>query len=312
MSDISSTPDKLIGLEISSSAVNAVKLGSTGEIVDAVERPLDHAGGTSAALEEFINELKTRFGAFETLGVAVPGLLNRKTRRVEFSMQNPEHEREGFFGELEAATGVRLVIENDANSAAFGEYMLGAGRSSRSMFYGTFGSGVGGALIFDGAIWHGASGFAGEFGHILINSEGQNLEGVASAGSIVKRTKSRFHQDDTSSLSRIGESNITLRDIVSAAIDEDDFAIMMLERTGSYIGTAVAGVINLLNIETVVIGGEISRAGDVVLNAIRERAMELSFAPSFASTKILAGKLGTNAGAIGAALLSRESSSNKP
>ncbi len=79
---------------------------------------------------------------------------------------------------------------------------------------------------------------------------------------------------------------------------------MMLERTGTYIGTALAGVINLLNIEKIVIGGEIMQAGDFVLEAIIHRAKELSFMPSFRTTEIVAGKLGENASAIGVAFLS--------
>jgi len=81
---------------------------------------------------------------------------------------------------------------------------------------------------------------------------------------------------------------------------------MMLQRTGTYVGTAIAMVINLFNIERIVIGGEIMRAADVVLDGIIRRARELSFAPSFNSTKIVAGELGENAAAIGAALLSNE------
>jgi predicted NBD/HSP70 family sugar kinase len=81
---------------------------------------------------------------------------------------------------------------------------------------------------------------------------------------------------------------------------------MMLERTGIYVGTAIASVINLLNIERVVVGGEIMEARQLVLNAIIERARELSFEPSFESTSIVEGELGINAAAVGAALICRQ------
>jgi predicted NBD/HSP70 family sugar kinase len=80
----------------------------------------------------------------------------------------------------------------------------------------------------------------------------------------------------------------------------------MLERTGNYVGTAIASVINLLNIERIVVGGEIMQAGRVVLDSIIRRAREISFTPSFNSTKIAAGELGLNASAVGAALLANE------
>ena len=122
-----------------------------------------------------------------------------------------------------------------------------------------------------------------------------------------RRTRARFHQDNTSSLNKLNEQAITIDDILNAATAEDDFARLMLERTGNYIGTAIASVINLLNIETIVVGGPTMQAGNVLLNAIVRSARELSFAPSFESTLILAGELGERAAACGAALLAAQS-----
>jgi predicted NBD/HSP70 family sugar kinase len=130
------------------------------------------------------------------------------------------------------------------------------------------------------------------------------LEDVASAPNIIRRTRSRFNRDSTSSLNKMEEESITLAAIISAAAVDDDFAQIMLERTGTYVGMAIASVINLLNIEKIVVGGEIMQAKHVVLNAIIERARELSFEPSFASTSIVEGELGMNAAAIGAAYIS--------
>jgi predicted NBD/HSP70 family sugar kinase len=152
-------------------------------------------------------------------------------------------------------------------------------------------------------LWHGASGFAGEFGYVPINSEGMRLEEVASAENIIRRTRARFHTDNTSSLNKMREESITLSDIISAAGSNDDFAQMMLQRTGVYVGTAIASVINLLNVERIVIGGDIMEAKHIVLDAIKSRARELSFEPSFNSTKIVGGELGAYAAAAGAALL---------
>jgi hypothetical protein len=185
-------------------------------------------------------------------------------------------------------------------------FVLGAGRGSRDLFYVTLGAGIGGALIFDGKIWRGASGFAGEFGQVAINSDGMKLEDVASSANIVRRTRSRFHQDSTSSLNQLDEEEIRLKDVVRAAQNDDDFARLMLERTGTYVGTAIASVINLLNIERIVVGGVIMQAEHLVLDAIIKRAKELSFAPSFEATHIVGGEIGANAAAVGVALLSRE------
>jgi glucokinase len=132
------------------------------------------------------------------------------------------------------------------------------------------------------------------------------LEDVASSANIVRRTRSRFHQDSTSSLNKFDEEEIKLKDVVRAAQNDDDFARLMLERTGTYVGAAIAGVINLLNIERIVIGGVIMQAEHLVLDAIIKRAKELSFAPSFETTRIVSGEIGANAAAVGVALLSRD------
>ena len=304
MSESTANTEKLVGVEVSSSALKAVCLNKSGALIDVYKAATDKEYGTFTQLASFVDDLKDRFGGFENIGIAVPGLIHAQTKRIAFSTFIPEHEQIDFLNDLETAAGLKVTVENDANAAAYGEFLQGAGRGSKSMFYATLGTGIGGALILDGKIWRGASGFAGEFGHIAINSEGMKLEDVASSANIVRRTRSRFHQDQTSSLNKFSEQNIKLTDVVQAAQKEDDFAQMMLERTGTYVGTALAGVINLLNIEKIVVGGEIMQAGHLVLDAIIQRARELAFAPSFQATEIVAGELGENAAAIGVALLS--------
>ncbi|CAN5655629.1 glucokinase [soil metagenome] len=303
MSESPANIEKLIGVEVSNSALKAICINRNGILTDIYQVATDKNQETFAQLVNFINELKNKFGGFDQIGIAVPGLVHAQTKRVAFSTYIPEHEQIDFLTELETAVRLKITIENDANAAAYGEFLQGAGRDSKSMFYATLGTGIGGALILNGKIWRGVSGFAGEFGHIAINSDGVKLEDVASTANIVRRTRSRFHQDQTSSLSKLTEEEIRLSNVVRAAQKEDDFARMMLERTGTYIGTALAGVINLLNIEKIVVGGEILQAGYLVLDAIIHRARELAFPPSFEATEIVEGELGENAAAVGVALL---------
>ncbi len=192
---------------------------------------------------------------------------------------------------------------------------MGAGRGSRHMFYITIGMGIGGALVLDGKLWKGATGFAGEFGHITIDPEGIEctcgnvgcLETVASAPNIVRRTHERLYRDGTSSLSRLAiNKEFTAADIAREAKSGDDFAAMMIERTGRSIGTAVAAVINLLNIERIVLGGGVMEAGALILDPIIREAGRRAFQPSFEATQIIASSLGTDAVPIGAAMLARD------
>jgi glucokinase len=306
MNNLNPQAERLVGVEVSDSMLKAVCLNKDGALADSAEFLLGNQQEILAQLTDFLNQLKSRFGEFKKIGVALPGLLDRTTNRITISKHIPENADLDLINEIRERTGLEAVLENDANAAAYGEYLLGSGRGSADVFYVTLGTGVGGAFIFNGQLWRGASGFAGELGYITINSDGMTLEEVASAGSIVRRIKTRVQQDHTSSLAKIREEDIRVFHIVEAANSGDDFSRMMLERTGSYVGTAVANVINLLNIGKIVVGGEIMGAGHIVLDAVKKGARELSFKPSFETTEIVAGELGENAEAIGAALLSAD------
>lgn len=310
MENISEQTGNFVGVEVSNSELNAVCLNSAEKVTNEHKGELNPNDDTAPQLVEFINNLQTKFGDFRQIGITVPGLIDREAKRIAFSAQHPEHAEVDFLGEFEKITKLKILVENDANAAAYGEYILGAGQGSNNMFYATLGRGVGGALILDGKLWRGTSGYAGEFGYVAINSDGGKLEDVASSANIIRRTKIRFHQDPTSSLGRLDEKDIHISDVVGEAKRGDDFAQLMLERTGMYVGTAIASVINLLNIERIVVGGEIMKAGNFVLDAIIQKAKELSFVPSFKTTEIVQGKFGENAPAIGAALLMKRNNQN--
>jgi glucokinase len=186
------------------------------------------------------------------------------------------------------------------------------------MFYMSIGEGIGGAIILDGKLWTGASGLAGEVGHITIDAEGIEcvcgntgcLETLASGPNIVRRAKERLDRDSTSSLSTLAvNADFTAADVAREATNGDDFSLMMIERTGKYVGTGVASVINLLNIERIVLGGGVMEAGELILNPIMQEAQRRAFQPCFEATQIVAGTLGKDASAIGAAMLARDAQS---
>jgi glucokinase len=303
MAELQGPDRKSLGVEVSTSLLTGVYIDEGGSIARTFRKDFDASAGTVEQVAAFVDEVKGDVGGLDGIGVAVPGLIHGDTKRVAFSASIPSHSEIDLARGIFEATGLQTTIENDANAAAYGEFRLGAGRDSSNLFYATLGDGVGGAFIFNGAIWRGKTGFAGEFGYVAINSEGMRLEDVASAENIVRRTRNRMRQDNTSSLSSLDEKAVKLNDIISAAEVEDDLAKMMLERTGEYVGTAVASVINLLNIETIVLGGELMDTGHHVIDAVVDRAKELSFGPSFASTRIVSGTLGRNAAAAGVALI---------
>lgn len=303
-----------IGIELCGPKLRGASVHSDGTIGGRAEVVVQ-ADALVAQVAELVNVLRQGELPMSAVGLALPGLVNRQSDRVVSSGYISPKVRENLHAELMQATGLQVELENDANAAAYGEHKAGAGRGSHDMFYITIGQGIGGAIILDGKLWTGSSGFAGEVGHITIDTEGSEcicgnrgcLETVASAPNIVRRANERLYRDSTSSLSRLAmNKNFTADDMANEAMEGDDFAAMMIERTGRYIGTGVASVINLLNIERIVLGGGVMKAGDLILNPIIQEAKRRAFQPCFEATQIIAASLGEDAATIGAALLARD------
>ena len=294
-----------LGIDVSADLLRAVAVSDDGSVSEPVVETRFDGSDPLDRIVAFVRSAIDKLGPISAIGVSIPGLINKQNGGVAYSANIPETSSLNIAEAIGSATGIPVLLENDANAAAFAEYRLGAGIGASSLFYATIGDGVGGAFILDGKLWHGAAGYAGEFGYIAIDDEGTRLEEVASTANIIRRTRSRFHRDSTSSLGKLPEDKFGIRDIIRAVDDGDEFARLMLERTGTYVGTAIANVINLLNIETIVVGGDITEAGEFVIEAVTTRARELSFSRAFEKTRIVAGSIGENASAIGAAILSR-------
>ena len=314
MSTTSETPTSFIGINPSGPKIRAAIVSANGQVLERRETAMS-AAKLVEQVAHLVSELRTINPQISAVGLAIPGLVNRQTDRVIASRDLPSTVRETLHADLMQATGLRVELENDANAAAYGEYKIGAGRGSRDMFYVTIGEGIGGAIILDGKLWTGASGFAGEFGHITIDTEGIEcecgntgcLETIASGPSIVRRANERLYRDGTSSLSKLAiNKNFTADDVAHEANNGDDFSLMMIERTGKFIGTGVASVLNLLNIERVVLGGGVMDAGDLILKPIIQEAKRRAFQPCFEATTIVAAALGVDAVLIGAAMLARD------
>lgn len=314
MNNPSGSAANFLGIDLSGPTMRAALVTATGEVIERRESPIE-ADRLVPKIAGVVQELRSAHPEIAAIGVAIPGLVNRQTDRVIASRDLPSTVRDELHSEFMDATGLRVEIENDANAAAYGEYIVGAGRGSRDMFYVTIGDGIGGAIILDGKLWAGASGFAGEVGHITIDADGIEcecgnmgcLETVASGPNIVRRANERLHRDGTSSLSRLAiNKNFTAADLAHEAKNGDDFSMMMIERTGKYIGTGVASVLNLLNIEKIVLGGGVMDAGELILNPIIQEARRRAFQPCFEATQIVAAALGPDAVSIGAAMLARD------
>jgi glucokinase len=312
----------LIGLDLGGTTLKAALVSTTGEILYETRYDTEQERGdrlfaqiVEAALS--LRDHPQAGGRVTAVGIGVPGLVNRQTNRIEVLTNLPELSHVDIIGELSAAVGLPVAMDNDANAAAYAELQVGAARGRRDVFFVTLGTGIGSGLIINGQIYRGAAGFAGEFGHMTIDPEGIEcgcgnvgcLETIASGPNIVRRTRERLYRDRTSSLSRLAiprDREFTAEDIARAAREGDEMAQVMMERTGMFLGIALAAVINLLNIEMVVMGGGVMEAGDLILKPTIKETRRRAFPPSFNSCEIVIAKAGPSAGMIGAALLARD------
>ena len=166
--------NNFVGIDIAAKRMHAVMISEAGEV--KARRDAEHKA------ENIISEITNLVAGFretgpiKSVGVGIPGLVNRETDQVLISTGLPSIVRDDIHSELMKATGLRFELENDANAAAYGEYQAGVGRGARDLFYIGIGKAIGGAIIIDGKLWIGASGCAGEVGHITIDTEGMKCE----------------------------------------------------------------------------------------------------------------------------------------
>jgi glucokinase len=256
-------------------------------------------------------------GAVIGAGIGWAGLVNQRAQRIEVTPNLVDVSQFDLHNELEQAAGLRVVFDNDANAAAYSEWRCGAARGSNDVFYITMGTGIGSGLILGGQLQRGSRGFAGEFGHYKIDLKGLEcacggigcLETLASGPNIVRRVREQLFSDPAFSISQLAsdmEGKLTAERVVQAAVEEDDLARAVLSETGRFIGTAVASIINLLNVDVVVIGGGVMAAGELILEPIRAEARKSTITPAFECCRIVTAQLGRDAGIIGAALLARD------
>ena len=311
-----------IGIDLGGTTLKGALVSGVGEILQGIRIETERES-SDRLFEQIVGAVRTlrddrisgdRVGG---VGIGIPGLVNRKTNRIEVMTNLPALAEVDLIGELERETALPVALDNDANSAAYGELQAGAARGHREVFFVTLGTGIGSGLIMNGQIYRGAAGFAGEFGHMTIDPEGIEcacgnigcLETIASGPNIVRRTRERLYRDRTSSLSRLAiprDRELTAEDIARAARDGDEMAQVMMERTGMFLGIAIAAVINLLNVEMVVMGGGVMEAGDLILKPTINETRRRAFPPSFSSCEIVIAQLGPQAGMIGAALMARD------
>lgn len=259
----------------------------------------------AAKLDEIIAEKS--YGILDCMGVGI-GLPGPVDRGMIHGCVNLGW---GIFSIVEefskAFHNVPVYAGNDANTAALGEYVAGAGKGIKNMIMVTLGTGVGGGIIIDGRILEGANGGAGEIGHIPVNPQEQDicgcgkkgcLEQYASATGIVRIAEKLRKENGNTAL----PAGCTAKQVFDYAKEGDELAMQAVEELGRYLGLALASCACVLNPEGIVIGGGVSRAGKILLDVTEKNFQTYVFKPC-RNVKFCLAELGNDAGIYGAAAM---------
>ena len=207
--------------------------------------------------------------------------------------------------------GLPATLDNDANCAVLGEWWVGAARGARNAIGITIGTGIGGGLVLDGKLYHGASDVAGEIGHTTIDTEGRRckcgnygcLEAYASGPNIAMRAIEAVEAGAPSSLSALvgTKQPITAQTVYEAAQQGDVLALEVVNDTAKFLGAGIANLLNIFNPEVVVVCGGVTLAGDHLFTPLRREVARRAFKPAVQACRIVPGELVNTAGVYGAA-----------
>ncbi|HEV8216439.1 MAG TPA: ROK family protein [Gemmatimonadaceae bacterium] len=282
----------------------SAELGAEGvadRIVGLIEAViLDTIAQTSANRRDFVG-----------VGIGAPGPLDREKGLVivapNLGWRNfPLRDRIGERLNLPA------TLDNDANCATVGEWWQGAAKGASNVIGMTIGTGIGGGLILDGKLFHGASDVAGEIGHTTIDLNGRHckcgnygcLEAYASGPAIATRAREVLVREETASLlpSLVGGrlESITAETVYRAAQQGDAVASEIVRDTARYLGTGIANLLNILNVDVVVVAGGVTAAGDALFVPMQAEVRRRAFRPAVDATRIVPGTLPGTAGVVGA------------
>jgi glucokinase-like ROK family protein len=294
----------------------SVALGDfSARILEEIEVPFRIADGPERCLKEanrVLLELLVKRGLTSVdlsgIGVGVPGPVITEQGMVMAPPIMPGWDRFPIRAMFEEQWKTAVTLNNDAELGALGEWAYGAGRGERNLAFIKVGSGIGAGLIINRQIYGGTTGSAGEIGHLTVDENGPIcacgnhgcLEAFAGGHAIAVQARKLVSSGKRTLLTEKSINSITAHDVAEAARRGDLPAQEVLKRSGTYIGIAIAGLINLFNPSTVIIGGGVAQVGDLLTAPIRQAVRERSLRASEHGVKITTAMLGRRSSLIGA------------
>ena len=309
-----------IGIDVGGTKVLGGVVTAGGEILATARRDTPREGGRALteAIANVATELSQQYPV-DSIGVSAAGFISsdRKTMLATPNISN--WNGVNLVAELTEILHKKIVLENDANAAAWGEFKFGAGRGRNDLMMLTLGTGVGGGLILDGAVFRGAFGIGAELGHMRLIADGQLcgcgirgcLEQYASGSALMRHAREAIDASPflARNLLERGDGSIEGlkgQHITDAARDGDPVAIAAFNTMANYLGAGIASLCAVIDPSCIVLGGGVIDAGELFLTPTREAALRLiPFSGKHPYPEIVAAELGNNAGLVGVADLSR-------
>ncbi|MGK2963952.1 MAG: ROK family protein [Gemmatimonadaceae bacterium] len=312
----------IVGIDLGGTniAAGAMPTDGTREIAMRIVPTRAHEGADAVVdrigglIEEVIAETRAETGAersdFLGVGIGSPGPLDR-ARGVVIVTPNLGWRDFPLRDEVSKRVNLPATLDNDANCATIGEWWCGAAKGGHNVVGMTIGTGIGGGLILEGKLYHGASDAAGEIGHTSIDATGRRckcgnygcLEAYTSGPAIAERAREVLEGDEPSELTQMvgGDlSRITAQTVFEASKRGDRVALEVVRDTAHFLGVGVANLINIFNPDTFVIAGGVTQAGDLLFDPLRAEVRRRAFKPSVEACRIVPGALPLSAGVVGA------------
>ncbi len=313
-----------LGIDLGGTKIFTGLVNSSGEVVTQDYRKTKAKRGPEAVVQGLIasaGQVMQDAGVpaeqIRAVGVGSPGPVDAAEGLVVAPPNLPGWDRVPLRQTIEEALGIPTHLENDANAAALGENVFGAGRGSKEMIYMTVSTGVGGGFIFGGKLYGGASGAAAEVGHMTILPRGPHcgcgnrgcLEAVASGTAIAREGRELLLRNVPTLIAELagGDPDLVSAKLVAQAAQQGDAeAEEIIYEAMSYLGVGVANLVNLLNPELIVIGGGLTNMGDALFGPVRRAVDRRTFPIAAQRVRIVPAELGDRVGVLGAAAVAMQ------
>lgn len=293
------TPDVSLtcGVDVGGTKILAAVVDAAGRILEEqrIASPASRVDAMTESIARLVRDLARRH-RIEAVGIGAAGYINKHRSTVLFA-PNIAWRNVELRAEVESHVGLPVVVENDGNAAAWGEFRFGAGRDVDDMLMVTVGTGVGGGIVVNGALLRGGYGVAAEIGHITV-VPGGDLCGCGKRGCL------EAYASGTALDRRV--PGLSGPQITAAAMAGDQRCIEAIAEVGRWLGTGLASLTAVVDPARIVIGGGVSQAGDLLLGPVREAfRAHLTGSGYRPEADIVTAALGNHAGVIGAADLAR-------